>query len=112
DASGSRILVPAVEEWGIPSEPYVFVVDADGDVAAKFEGPADTTALAAAPATAVVLHAPGPAARVDPGQRTGSPAGRRRLDRYAPARGTAMATPDHRRRLLQDRSPTRRTSDP
>jgi len=48
DASGSRILVPAVEEWGIPSEPYVFVVDADGNVAAKFEGPADTTELVAA----------------------------------------------------------------
>jgi len=48
DASGSRILNPAVEEWGIPSEPYVFVVDASGRVAAKFEGPADTTELAAA----------------------------------------------------------------
>lgn len=48
DASGSRILVQAVEEWGIPSEPYVFVVDADGKVAAKFEGPASTTELAAA----------------------------------------------------------------
>ena len=48
DASGSRLLVPAVEDWGIPSEPYVFVVDADGNVAAKFEGPADTTELAAA----------------------------------------------------------------
>jgi hypothetical protein len=30
--------VPAVEEWGLPSEPWVFVVDADGNVAAKFEG--------------------------------------------------------------------------
>ncbi len=48
DASGSRILVPAVDEWGIPSEPYVFVVDADGKVAAKFEGPASTTELATA----------------------------------------------------------------
>lgn len=48
DTSGSPVLVPAVEEWGIPSEPYVFVVDATGKVAAKFEGPADTTELSAA----------------------------------------------------------------
>lgn len=31
-------LVPAAEEWGLPSEPYVFVVDAKGRVAAKYEG--------------------------------------------------------------------------
>lgn len=31
-------IVPAVQEWGLPSEPWVFVVDADGSVAAKFEG--------------------------------------------------------------------------
>ncbi|HEX2296817.1 MAG TPA: hypothetical protein VHN37_16110, partial [Actinomycetota bacterium] len=30
--------VPAVREWGLPSEPWVFVVDADGKLAAKFEG--------------------------------------------------------------------------
>jgi hypothetical protein len=30
--------VAAVNEWGLPSEPWVFVVDADGNVAAKFEG--------------------------------------------------------------------------
>lgn len=30
--------VPAVQEWGLPSEPWVFVVDADGNVAAKYEG--------------------------------------------------------------------------
>jgi hypothetical protein len=30
--------VPAVTEWGLPSEPWVFVVDGDGKVAAKFEG--------------------------------------------------------------------------
>jgi hypothetical protein len=30
--------VPAVQEWGLPSEPWVFVVDATGNVAAKFEG--------------------------------------------------------------------------
>lgn len=30
--------VAAVREWGLPSEPWVFVVDGDGKVAAKFEG--------------------------------------------------------------------------
>jgi hypothetical protein len=30
--------VPAVEEWGLPTEPWVFVVDADGRVVAKYEG--------------------------------------------------------------------------
>ena len=28
----------AVQEWGLPSEPWVFVVDEEGKVAAKFEG--------------------------------------------------------------------------
>jgi hypothetical protein len=28
----------AVREWGLPSEPWVFVVDGDGRVAAKYEG--------------------------------------------------------------------------
>ncbi|MQA01017.1 MAG: hypothetical protein GEU80_17165 [Dehalococcoidia bacterium] len=30
--------VPATQEWGLLSEPFVFVVDAEGKVAAKFEG--------------------------------------------------------------------------
>lgn len=30
--------VPAVVEWGLPSEPWVFVVDDQGRVAARFEG--------------------------------------------------------------------------
>jgi hypothetical protein len=30
--------VPAVERWGLPSEPWVFVVDARGRLAAKYEG--------------------------------------------------------------------------
>jgi hypothetical protein len=30
--------IPAVEEWGLPTEPWVFVIDADGNVAARFEG--------------------------------------------------------------------------
>ncbi len=31
-------VVPSVEEWGLPSEPWVFVVDGRGRVAAKYEG--------------------------------------------------------------------------
>ena len=27
-----------MEEWGLSTEPWVFVVDAEGRVAAKFEG--------------------------------------------------------------------------
>lgn len=30
--------VAAVQEWGLPSEPWVFVVDEEGKVAAKYEG--------------------------------------------------------------------------
>lgn len=32
--------VPAVTEWGLPSEPWVFVVDDSGTIAATFEGAA------------------------------------------------------------------------
>jgi hypothetical protein len=48
DASGQRLPVPAVAEWGLPTEPYVFVVDAHGKVAAKFEGEAYPDELTAA----------------------------------------------------------------
>jgi hypothetical protein len=40
--------VPAVTAWGLPSEPWVFVTDARGRVAAKYEGsvaPRELTAL-------------------------------------------------------------------
>lgn len=32
------VAVPAMEEWGLSTEPWVFVVDREGRVAAKFEG--------------------------------------------------------------------------
>lgn len=35
---GRLIAVDAMSEWGLQTEPWVFVVDADGSVAAKFEG--------------------------------------------------------------------------
>lgn len=31
-------LVPAVVEWGLPSEPWVFVIDETGTIVARFEG--------------------------------------------------------------------------
>jgi hypothetical protein len=40
DALGHPQPVRAVVDWGLPTEPYVFVVDAHGKVAAKFEGEA------------------------------------------------------------------------
>lgn len=39
---------PIVEEWGLPSEPWTFVIDADGAIAAKYEGFADENELDAA----------------------------------------------------------------
>ena len=32
------IIVPAVMTWGLPSEPWVFVIDSEGIVVARFEG--------------------------------------------------------------------------
>ncbi len=40
--------VPAVIEWGLPTEPWVFVVDAAGIVVARFEGVVDAAEIAAA----------------------------------------------------------------
>ena len=31
-------LVPAIDDWRLPSEPWVFVVDGSGIIAAAFEG--------------------------------------------------------------------------
>ena len=42
------VAVPAVEEWGLPSEPWVFVVNADGVVVASFEGAASGEELVSA----------------------------------------------------------------
>jgi hypothetical protein len=40
--------VPAVSEWGLPSEPWVFVVASDGVVSAAFEGAVSDEELTAA----------------------------------------------------------------
>jgi hypothetical protein len=48
DVLGHPQPVRAVIEWGLPTEPYVFVVDAHGKVAAKFEGMAFPDELTAA----------------------------------------------------------------
>lgn len=48
DASGNLQVVPAVAEWGLLSEPWVFVVDRDGIVTASFEGVVATDEIRAA----------------------------------------------------------------
>ena len=50
DADSFEDLVtgPAVAEWGLPSEPWVFVTDAEGLVRARFEGAVDPVELSAA----------------------------------------------------------------
>jgi hypothetical protein len=48
DLAGYPQAIHAVNEWGLPTEPYVFVVDANGKVAAKFEGMAYPDELTAA----------------------------------------------------------------
>lgn len=45
DADGKLQPVPAVTAWGLIVEPYTFLVDGDGKIAAKFEGPIDRTEL-------------------------------------------------------------------
>ena len=41
-------VVPATDEWGLPSEPWVFVVDSAGAVTSAFEGAASDDELTAA----------------------------------------------------------------
>ena len=48
DASGNLQPVPAVTAWGLNTEPYTFLVGADGTVQAKFEGAIDPVELRAA----------------------------------------------------------------
>ena len=48
DVLGHPQPIRAVLEWGLPTEPFVFVVDAHGKVAAKFEGMAYPDELTAA----------------------------------------------------------------
>ncbi|TAL08292.1 MAG: hypothetical protein EPO00_07445 [Chloroflexota bacterium] len=48
DASGNLQIVPAVADWGLLSEPWVFVVDKDGIVTASFEGVVSTDEIRAA----------------------------------------------------------------
>ena len=46
--NGNLQLVTAAIEWGLPSEPWIFVVGADGKLTAAFEGAAGTDELTAA----------------------------------------------------------------
>ena len=46
--TGELVAVPELEEWGLVTEPWVFVVDGSGNVAAKFEGIVEAEEIAAA----------------------------------------------------------------
>ena len=48
DQAGQLQLVPAAVQWGLPDEPWIFVVDASGKVTAKFEGAVGSDELTAA----------------------------------------------------------------
>ena len=49
DARQGRLVpVPEMEQWGLTSEPYLFVLDSSGKVAAKFEGITQKDEVAAA----------------------------------------------------------------
>jgi len=48
DDPANLTTVPAVFEWGLPTEPWVFVVDAAGVVVARFEGVVDAAEIAEA----------------------------------------------------------------
>jgi hypothetical protein len=48
DANGQLQSVPSVNEWGILSEPWIFVVDGDGTVRGSYEGLATDAELQAA----------------------------------------------------------------
>jgi len=48
DENNLPIAVQATNEWGLPTEPYIFVVDSSGKVTAKFEGIASVDELRAA----------------------------------------------------------------
>jgi hypothetical protein len=61
DANGQLQPVPATVEWGLPTEPYLFVVDAAGRVASSFEGVMGTDELRAA-FEAVLVAEPSPGA--------------------------------------------------
>lgn len=48
DSFQDLIAVPAVGEWGLPSEPWVFITDDNGTVSAAFQGVASDAELSAA----------------------------------------------------------------
>lgn len=48
DANGGLVPVSSVVEWGLPSEPWIYVIDTDGVVRASFEGIVSEAELEAA----------------------------------------------------------------
>jgi hypothetical protein len=46
--AGTRQFFPTVAEWGLQTEPWIFVVDGQGIIRAKFEGLTTAREIAAA----------------------------------------------------------------
>lgn len=45
DTVAQRIVAPTFTEWGLQSEPWLFLIDADGVVASRFEGPVTASVI-------------------------------------------------------------------
>ena len=60
-AEGHLVALPIIEEWGLETEPWVFVVGTDGRVAARFEGLLAAEELARALADVLEPAQAGPA---------------------------------------------------
>jgi hypothetical protein len=48
DEQGFPVAAPPTQEWGLRREPWIFVVDTQGNVSARFEGAVDKAELSAA----------------------------------------------------------------
>ncbi|MHB8375669.1 MAG: hypothetical protein ACYDEB_01745 [Dehalococcoidia bacterium] len=59
--TGQQIPVPAMRQWGLQSEPWIFVIDRQGKIAAKYEGIASAAEVGQA-LERVLAEAPGGAA--------------------------------------------------
>jgi hypothetical protein len=57
--TGQQIPVPATREWGLQSEPWIFVVDRQGRIAGKYEGVATEDEVGRALQRVIAEPAPG-----------------------------------------------------
>ena len=85
DTKGQLQIVPAVEVYGLQSEPYTFVVDGSGTVTAEFEGVVGADELTAA----LQAVAGGPSGSAAPGGSTAPAASTAPAGSSAPAASVA-----------------------